>query len=182
MKLTLVEKASTAAERARATARHLPAQADRAALRDRGRGAVLQGRDPGAVPEPGQLRRRLVRRPGRRPALLRRQRRQAHAAAGRAAGRLGEEPDRLRPGDQRRRGPGTAGTWCSSGCSSSAVISVAQANAALRTPVIDLARVRPLPNGCANSRVPLLLRLRRLQAASTTRRSATTVQDARPLL
>ena len=34
------------------------------------------------------------------------------------------------------------------------VISLHQANQALRTPVIDLARVEPVPNGCANSRYP----------------------------
>ncbi|MEV4262848.1 transglycosylase domain-containing protein [Kribbella sp. NPDC049584] len=34
------------------------------------------------------------------------------------------------------------------------VITVSQANRALRTPVIDLARVEPVPNGCANSRYP----------------------------
>ncbi|TDW83883.1 membrane peptidoglycan carboxypeptidase [Kribbella pratensis] len=34
------------------------------------------------------------------------------------------------------------------------VITVGQANHALRTPVIDLAKVEPVPNGCANSRYP----------------------------
>ncbi|GAA1598367.1 transglycosylase domain-containing protein [Kribbella sancticallisti] len=34
------------------------------------------------------------------------------------------------------------------------VISLAQANSALRTPVIDLAKVRKVPNGCAGSRYP----------------------------
>jgi membrane peptidoglycan carboxypeptidase len=34
------------------------------------------------------------------------------------------------------------------------VITVGQANQALRTPVIDLANVEPVPNGCANSRYP----------------------------
>ncbi|MFB6721195.1 penicillin-binding protein [Kribbella sp. NPDC056345] len=34
------------------------------------------------------------------------------------------------------------------------VISVHQANLALRSPVIDPAKVRPVPNGCANSRYP----------------------------
>ncbi|TCC24043.1 transglycosylase domain-containing protein [Kribbella sindirgiensis] len=34
------------------------------------------------------------------------------------------------------------------------VITVGQANRALRTPVIDLAKVEPVPNGCANSRYP----------------------------
>ncbi|RZT16596.1 membrane peptidoglycan carboxypeptidase [Kribbella sp. VKM Ac-2569] len=34
------------------------------------------------------------------------------------------------------------------------VITVGQANQALRTPVIDLAKVEPVPNGCANSRYP----------------------------
>ncbi|TCC08032.1 transglycosylase domain-containing protein [Kribbella soli] len=33
-------------------------------------------------------------------------------------------------------------------------ITVGQANRALRTPVIDLANVEPVPNGCANSRYP----------------------------
>ena len=34
------------------------------------------------------------------------------------------------------------------------VISLHQANQALKTPVIDLARVEPVPNGCASSRYP----------------------------
>ncbi len=34
------------------------------------------------------------------------------------------------------------------------VISLAQANAALRTPVIDLSKVQKVPNGCANSKYP----------------------------
>ncbi|WP_410791417.1 transglycosylase domain-containing protein [Kribbella sp. C-35] len=34
------------------------------------------------------------------------------------------------------------------------VITVGQANQALRSPVIDLAKVEPVPNGCANSRYP----------------------------
>ncbi|WP_371402737.1 penicillin-binding protein [Kribbella sp. NBC_00662] len=34
------------------------------------------------------------------------------------------------------------------------VISVAEANGAMRTPVIDLSRVRTVPNGCANSAYP----------------------------
>ncbi|MGW5191049.1 transglycosylase domain-containing protein [Kribbella sp. NPDC004138] len=34
------------------------------------------------------------------------------------------------------------------------VVTVHQANQALKTPVIDLAKVEPVPNGCANSRYP----------------------------
>jgi membrane peptidoglycan carboxypeptidase len=34
------------------------------------------------------------------------------------------------------------------------IITVGMANQALRTPVIDLAKVEPVPNGCANSRYP----------------------------
>ena len=46
VKMTLVNQAKTKAERGRRDGRHLPAQGQRAALRDRLRAEVLQGLDP----------------------------------------------------------------------------------------------------------------------------------------
>ena len=49
---------------------HLPAQDPGAAARDRVRAELLQGLDPRALPQPRLLRRRRLRHPGGRPALL----------------------------------------------------------------------------------------------------------------
>ncbi len=77
--------------------RHLRAQAQGAALRDRAGAEPLQGLDPRALPQHGVLRRRGVRRPGGGEALLRRQRPRPQPAPVRAARRPGQEPLRLRP-------------------------------------------------------------------------------------
>ena len=77
--------------------RHLRAQAQGAALRDRAGAEPLQGLDPRALPQHGVLRRRGVRRPGGREALLRRQRPRPQPAPVRAARRSRQEPLRLRP-------------------------------------------------------------------------------------
>ena len=56
VKLTLVNQAKTKAAQAAADGGHLPAQGQRAALRDRLRGQVLQGLDPRALPQHRLLR------------------------------------------------------------------------------------------------------------------------------
>ena len=73
------------------------AQDRRGALRDGAGGPAHQGGDPRAVPEHRLLRRRRVRRRGRRPALLRHDRREAHAAAGGHVGRHRAEPRLAQP-------------------------------------------------------------------------------------
>ena len=71
-------------------------------------GDVLEGRDPHPVPEHRVLRPGRLRHPGRRPAVLQRERRRPHAAAGGHARRPGAEPGQRRPDHQpgeRRRPP-----------------------------------------------------------------------------
>ena len=91
--------------------RHLRAQAARAALRDRVRGEVLQGLDPGAVSQHRLLRRRRLRCAVCRPALLRQERLEAGPPRVRHAGRPGEEPHRLRPDELSRPGTSIVATW-----------------------------------------------------------------------
>ena len=86
--------------------RHLRPQAPRAALRDRLRGEVLQGLDPRALPQHRLLRRRRLRHPVGRPALLLQERQRTSTCAQSAtARRAGQEPDRLRPDQLPRRAP-----------------------------------------------------------------------------
>ena len=63
---------------------------------------VHQAGDPDPLPEPGVVRQRRVRRPGRRADLLRRQRLRAELAAGRAAGRHGAVDQHAEPLHQPR--------------------------------------------------------------------------------
>ena len=100
VKLTLVSQADTKAERGGRDRGELRPQDPRAALRDRLRGAVLQGLDPGALPQPRLLRRRRLRHPVRGPPLLRQERLRAQPRRVGAARRHRQEPDRPRP-DQR---------------------------------------------------------------------------------
>ena len=85
--------------------RHVRPQGARAALRDRLRAAVLQGLDPGALPQPRLLRRRRLRHPVGRPSLLQQERQGPRLARVGRAGRAGQEPDRLRPDQLPRPGP-----------------------------------------------------------------------------
>ena len=85
--------------------RHLRPQAARAALRDRLREELLQGLDPRALPQHRLLRRRRVRRPVGRPALLLQERQEPQPRAVRAARRPGQEPHRLRPDQLPRARP-----------------------------------------------------------------------------
>ena len=104
VKLTLISQAKTKAEKQAATDDTYAAQAQGAPLRDRAGAEPLQGLDPRALPQHGLLRRRGVRRPGGRQALLRRQRPRPQPAPVRAARRSGEEPLRLRPDQVPRQG------------------------------------------------------------------------------
>ena len=74
VKLTLLSQAKTKKERKAATDDTYARKLKRAALRDRLRAEPLQGLDPRALPQHRLLRRRRVRRPGGRPALLRQER------------------------------------------------------------------------------------------------------------
>ena len=100
--------------------RLLRPQAARAALRDRARAAALQGLDPGALPQHRLLRRRRLRRPGRRPALLRRQRQAAQPQAVGAARGPRAEPLRRSTPPTTPTAPSAAATSSSTGWPSSA--------------------------------------------------------------
>ena len=105
VKLTLLSQAKGKKELAGRDRRHVRPQGARAALRDRLRAAVLQGLDPGALPQPRLLRRRRVRHPVGRPPLLQQERQGPRLARVGRAGRAGQEPDRLRPDQLPRPGP-----------------------------------------------------------------------------
>ena len=111
VKMVQIEEAKKAGDdagdRGRA-GRQLRPQDPRAALRHLGGEDAQQGRDPRALPEHRLLRRRRVRRRGRRPALLRHHGGQAHPAAGGHAGRAGAEPDGQQPGAEPDRGSAAA--------------------------------------------------------------------------
>ena len=62
---------------------------------------AVEERDPGALPEPGGVRTEHLRRRGRVAALLRRARLRPVAAAGRAAGRHGQQPEQVQPARPR---------------------------------------------------------------------------------
>ncbi|CAB4922146.1 unannotated protein [freshwater metagenome] len=82
-------------------------QAARGAVGPRPGGDLLQGRDPHPLPEHRLLRRRRLRHPGRRPAVLLGERDRPDPAAGLGARRSGAEPDQRRPAGQpgERAGP-----------------------------------------------------------------------------
>ena len=120
VKMTLLNQAKTKAERKAATADTYAAQAQRAALRDRLRAELLQGLDPRALPQHRLLRRRRLRHPGGRPALLRHQRQGPQPACRRAllAG-LVKNPTGYDPTELPRPRPRSAATSCSTGWPSS---------------------------------------------------------------
>lgn len=76
---------------------HQRPQAARDALRDPDRQGVLQGRDPGALPEHRVVRQRRVRRLRRQPGLLRQAAEQAEDRGSGDAGRHGQGADHQRP-------------------------------------------------------------------------------------
>ena len=80
---------------------------------------LLQGLDPRALPQHRLLRRRRLRRPGGRPALLRRQRQRPQPAPVRDAGRPGEEPRPATTRPTTPTGPSSAATSSSTGWPSS---------------------------------------------------------------
>ena len=77
---------------------------------------ALQGRHPLSLPEPDLLRRRRLRRPGRRAHLLRRRRRGPHHRAGGDAGGHAAAADRERSRRSIRTRPAPASTTCWIGC------------------------------------------------------------------
>ena len=73
---------------------------------------VHQAGDPDPLSQPGVVRQRRLRHPGRRADLLRHQRLRTELAAGRAAGRHGAVDQHAEPLHQPRRRAGSVETWC----------------------------------------------------------------------
>ena len=184
VKLTLLTQAKTKAERAGGDRRHLRAQAQGAALRDRLRAEPLQGLDPRALPQHRLLRRRRLRHPGGRPALLQRERQRAQPARVRDAGRPGEEPHRLRP-DQLPR-PGARAAQRRARPDGRAQRDPAREGREDQGDEARPATSQPAKNGCLNSRAPFFcdyvaqLAADRPAARRDRRGAAQAAQDRRP--
>ncbi len=119
VKMTLVNQAKTEAEQRGGDRRHLPAQDQRAALRDRLRGEVLQGLDPGALPQHRLLRRRRLRHRGGLAALLLRPRPGSTSRRPRCSPGMVKNPTGYDPTNDPDRGPrppqhGAGAGWPSS--------------------------------------------------------------------
>ncbi len=119
VKLTLIDPGEHQGGARGRDRRHLRPQAPRAALRDRAGAEVLQGLDPRALPQHRLLRRRRVRHPGRRPALLQRQRQGPQPPPVGDAGRPGARTPRRTTRPTHRTAPASAATSCSTGWPSS---------------------------------------------------------------
>ena len=96
VKQTLLQTATTRRSGGGDRVQHRP-QAPRGPAGAGPGGEVLEVGDPHPLPEPRVLRRGRLRHPGRRPALLQRQRRRPDAAAGGDARRAGADPVRDDP-------------------------------------------------------------------------------------
>ena len=113
-------------------------------------GAVHEVGDPHPLPEPRLLRRGRLRRPGRRPALLQRQRRRPHAAAGGHARRSGADAVERRPAHR----PGTGPPAAQPGAAADARLSGTSPRrdvAAIEPTPVAVVPSPPPPNGCVNA-------------------------------
>ena len=91
----------------------------------------------------------------------------AHPARGGAARRAGEEPDRLRPDEQPRRGPRSAATSVLARMAQLNVISRSEAQRA-PSPAGSASTCTATHNGCVSSTGAVLLRLRPSSTSSPT--------------